>query len=68
MNEFRIRPVELIAKYALFNAMMILVYFLMIRFLGMQYVADEMMEYGRYGLYLLLGANALLCAKRWPDH
>lgn len=37
--------------------MMVLVYFLMIQFLGMQYVADEMMEYGPYGLYFLLGAG-----------
>ena len=48
---------ELAVKYILFNGMMVLVYFLMIQFLGMQYVADEMMEYGPYGLYFLLGAG-----------
>lgn len=57
IEQIRLRPVELAVKYILFNGMMVLVYFLMIQFLGMQYVADEMMEYGPYGLYFLLGAG-----------
>ena len=57
IEQIRLRPLELAVKYILFNGMMVLVYFLMIQFLGMQYVADEMMEYGPYGLYFLLGAG-----------
>ena len=57
IEHIRLRPLELAVKYILFNGMMVLVYFLMIQFLGMQYVADEMMEYGPYGLYFLLGAG-----------
>lgn len=41
IEQIRLRPVELAAKYILFNGMMVLVYFLMIQFLGISMIADE---------------------------
>ena len=56
IEQIRNQPLELIIKYVLFNAVMILTYSVLIRILGMVQVTEELMEYGKWGI------AALLCA------
>lgn len=57
IEQIRIRPVELGLKYILFNGAMVLGYLFLIRLFGMDYLLDELMEYGEYGLAALLLAG-----------